>query len=66
MENDRDIGQQDIDRLNAKVKDSDKDVKAMEAKVQNTVELRRQLMNDRNKEMNNMEVDDFNAIHQSD
>jgi hypothetical protein len=60
MENDRDIGQQEIDEINGNIKDCDKDVKAMEAKVQNTVELRRQLMNDRNKEMNNMEVEDFN------
>lgn len=55
-------GQNNIQEYAAEIKSTDKDLKAMEAKVANTIENRRQLMNDRNKEMNNMETEDFDFV----
>jgi hypothetical protein len=55
-------GQNNIQEYAAEIKSTDKDLKAMEAKVANTIENRRQLMNDRNKEMNNMEAEDFDHV----
>jgi hypothetical protein len=55
-------GQNNIQEYAAEIKSTDKDLKAMEAKVSNTIENRRQLMNDRNKEMNNMETEDFDFV----
>jgi hypothetical protein len=55
-------GQNNIQEYAAEIKSTDKDLKAMEAKVANTIENRRQLMNDRNKEMNNMEAEDFDFV----
>jgi hypothetical protein len=55
-------GQNNIQEYAAEIKSTDKDLKAMEAKVSNTIENRRQLMNDRNKEMNNMEAEDFDFV----
>jgi cytochrome c556 len=67
MQNESEEAQQTIDRLAGEIKEKSKEVTSMEAKVDNTVELRRQLMNDRNKEMNNMDLEDFDAIkHGSD
>jgi uncharacterized protein (DUF3084 family) len=62
MKNDLNEGQNNIQEYAAEIKSTDKDLKAMEAKVANTIENRRQLMNDRNKEMNNMEAEDFDFV----
>ena len=66
MQTEFDESQGHIDALAAEIKATDKDLKAMEAKVANTVDNRRQLMNDRNKEMNNMEEEDFHWIVKED